>query len=245
MQVGLRLRGTCSEAGDLCVPPAEDRPMHALAGGKVIEQRDSLRRRFRAQRIGPLASLLLGAPGLLQRLRRLGLGLRDRAGRLRLRRADHRLGLDLRDPAVGLCLFGVLPRFRRLGRGPRDRLCRPCFGLLGAAALEVPAGDPLASIAQPAVREAQEAVAHGGCRPVVERAEPDDCRRHARPDREYAKTVAVKELEARVAFAELGPQKPNSEIVPPLVRVVKEDDAALRKLGRPALEIVAHRVVGV
>ena len=63
--------------------------------------------------------------------------------------------------------------------------------------------------------------------------------------RQHTQTVAVLELEARVARAEFFPVLPDAEVVATHGDVMQQHYAALAKLGQPALEVVTHRLVGM
>ena len=57
--------------------------------------------------------------------------------------------------------------------------------------------------------------------------------------------MPVKELEAWIVPRKFFPEPPHTEVVAPLVRVVKQDDCALREFRQPALEIVRDGFVCV
>jgi hypothetical protein len=50
----------------------------------------------------------------------------------------------------------------------------------------------------------------------------------------------MRELEMRIALAQLVPQQIDAEILAILGRVVQQHDAALRQLRQPGLEIAPH-----
>src|ERR1700722_19515401 len=97
----------------------------------------------------------------------------------------------------------------------------------------------------PTFTELREPVSHQDRCVRSQPAKFRDRRRWIAPNRGYTQTVRMQELERRVGVAEFGPDLPDTEVVPPDVGVMQQNNSSLRQLDAPAFEITFNSFVGM